>query len=112
MSAPDLSRRLELQARVGVPDGAGGLSESWETLGVLWAAMDRRTGRETAAPGGPVGLTRWRITVRGARVGSPARPVPGQRFREGARCFAIRAVGEADPRGRYLLCDADEEVAA
>ncbi|MEM1004270.1 MAG: head-tail adaptor protein, partial [Pseudomonadota bacterium] len=44
--------------------------------------------------------------------GSSMRPAPDQRFREGARQFVIRAVAERDPRGQYLTCFADEEVAA
>ena len=53
----------------------------------------------------------YRIVVRAAPMGSDARPRPDQRFREGARVFAIRAVAEEDAAGRYLVCFADEEVA-
>jgi len=35
MSAPVLSRRLVLEAPVRVPDGAGGVIESWASLGTL-----------------------------------------------------------------------------
>ena len=40
------------------------------------------------------------------------RPVPGQRLRDGARIFAIRAVAERDGDGRYLTCFTQEEVVA
>ena len=53
-----------------------------------------------------------RTSRRAAPVGSPQRPKPAQRFREGARLYAIRAVAEQDSRGRYLVCFADEEVTA
>ena len=43
--------------------------------------------------------------------GCEARPRPGQRFREDARVWRIRAVAEAYPAGRYLTCFAEEEVA-
>lgn len=45
-----------------------------------------------------------RVTVRAV-----ARPKPGQRFREGSRVFAILAVAERDPAGRYLTCFCREE---
>ena len=52
----------------------------------------------------------YRVTVRGAPVGSPSRPKAGQRFREGTRLFLIQAVTERDQFGRYLTCFAREEV--
>ena len=52
----------------------------------------------------------YRITVRSAPPGSPARPEPDQRFVEGARVFRIQAVKEHDPGGRFLTCRAIEEV--
>lgn len=112
MSAPRLTRRLVLEAPVRVSDGAGGFTENWAQLGTLWAQMQARTGRERAEAGAPVSQMRYRIVVRGAPVGSAQRPAPDQRFRDGARLFAIRAVSEHDADGRYLVCFADEEVAA
>jgi len=50
--------------------------------------------------------------VRGAPVGHSTRPRAGQRFVETGRIFHIEAVAERDPRGRYLTCFAEEEVAA
>ena len=112
MSAPVLSRRLVLETPVRVPDGAGGVIESWASLGTLWAEVRPRTGRERAQAGEPVSTMGYRIVVRGAAVGSVQRPAPEQRFRDGARLYLIRAVAEQDPAGRYLTCFVDEEVAA
>lgn len=112
MSLPVLSRRLVLEAPARLPDGAGGAIESWSTLGELWADLRPRTGRERAEAGEPVSTMSYRIVVRGAPVGSVQRPKPEQRFRDGARLYLIRAVAEHDPAGRYLVCFADEEVAA
>jgi head-tail adaptor len=110
MKAPDLNRALVLEGAQRVSDGAGGYSESWAALGVLWAAFSPGTGRDI--PGVEVTLASvpYRITVRAAPYGSPSRPKPEQRFREGARVFSILAVTEADPDGRYLTCFAREEV--
>ncbi|WP_206076994.1 head-tail adaptor protein [Palleronia sediminis] len=106
-----LSRRLVLEMRVRVPDGAGGFAEDWAGLGILWAAMRPGSARRVGADEMSLSRVGWRITVRGAPVGSPARPVAGQRFREGGRVFAIRAVREADAAGEHLTCFAEEETA-
>ena len=95
MTAPRLNRALVLERPARVPDGAGGFSEAWEALGSLWAEV-----------------TAYRVVVRAAPEGSSMRPAAGQRFRDGARVYAIRAVAERDPGGRFLICFCDEEVAA
>lgn len=112
MSLPHLSRRLVLEAPQRVPDGAGGFADNWITLGEVWAEVRARTGRERAESGVPVSAVAYRIVVRGAPHGTPARPKPEQRFRDGERLFVIQAVADRDPEGRYLICFADEEVVA
>lgn len=111
MSVPVLDRKLVLESALPVADGAGGFSESWTALGTLWAAVEARAGRERGAAGGSVSVARYRITVRAVPVGMASRPRPGQRFRDGTRTFAIRAVSEADSAGRYLVCQTEEEAA-
>jgi head-tail adaptor len=111
MKSPRLNRRLVLEAQERLPDGAGGFVASWAEIGVLWAEVGPRTGNDRAEPGGTVAHVGYQIVVRAAPFGSPARPVPGQRLREGMRSFAIRAVADHDTEGRYLTCFADEEVA-
>lgn len=109
MSAPRLARQLTLEDRQRVPDGAGGYAEAWVPLGTLWAAVDARSGRAVAGPAGQQSRLGLRITVRAAAEGSPARPVPGQRLREGARVFAVHAVGESRAGALYLDLHAEEE---
>lgn len=106
--APELARRLVLEAAARTPDGAGGAALAWTALGTLWGAV---------APLPPVGAgaegtrdRRVRVTLRGAPEGSPRRPAPGQRLREGARAWIIEAVEEADPLGRHLVALAREEA--
>ncbi|GAA6149551.1 head-tail adaptor protein [Pseudooceanicola nitratireducens] len=110
--SPRLNRLLVLEDRQRQPDGSGGYSEAWVALGEIWADVSARTGRGTDL--GPLATARtgYRIVVRGAPVGTPSRPVAGQRFREGPRLFRIEAVAERDSEGRYLICFAHEEVAA
>ncbi|MEO9576000.1 MAG: head-tail adaptor protein [Tateyamaria sp.] len=110
MSVPRLNRRLTLESPGRVPDGAGGFEQSWTALGDLWAQLKARTGRETQVAAAALSTVPYTIVVRAAPVGDPQRPVPEQRFRDGARVFHIRSVAEADPEGRYLTCIADEEV--
>ncbi|MFK7877432.1 MAG: head-tail adaptor protein [Paracoccaceae bacterium] len=112
MSLPRLNRRLSLQAPEIVPDGAGGFSQTWQTLGTLWGEVTPRTGREVAINGAPVSAVSYKITVRGAPADSRRRPQPQHRLRDGARIFKVRAVTERDPNGFYLTCYADEEVIA
>lgn len=111
MSAPQLNRRLTLEAPVRLPDGAGGFTAGWEVLGTLWAAIAPGTGREAAAVGAALSRVVLRITVRAAPVGAPSRPRAEQRFREGARIYTIVSVTEAEAQGRYLTCIAQEEMA-
>ena len=91
-------------------DGAGGFNRTWAEVGVLWAEVSARTGRETAESGAPISRMSYKIVVRGAPYGASDRPEPQQRFRDGAHVFTIHAVAERDPEGRYLTCFADEEL--
>nr|WP_168713268.1 head-tail adaptor protein [Cochlodiniinecator piscidefendens] len=107
-----LSRKLALEEAIYTPDGAGGFSESWSELGVLWADVRAGTGREKAGANLTLATVPYRITVRGAPEGAPSRPKPDQRFREGDRIYRIIAVSDRYPDQRYLICFAKEEVAA
>ncbi len=110
MNTPNLSQALILEAPVQLHDGAGGYTQSWAALGTLWAEITARTGREAAASAAPTSRVSFKIVVRGAPWGTPERPKPQQRFRDGTRVFTIQAVAERDPEGRYLTCFAEEEI--
>jgi head-tail adaptor len=109
MTPPRLNRRLVLEAVTRVPDGAGGFAEAWVGRGAVWAEMVPGGGREVVEGGADLARVPWRITLRAAPEGSPQRPRPGERLREGARVFAVLAVAERDPEGRYLTLAAREE---
>ena len=112
MSAPRLTRPLQLQALQTTGDGAGGFAHSWASLGTLWAELRAGSGREVAGEDVVFSTTAYRITVRAAEVGSPTRPKPDQRFRDGSRIFTILSVAERGPDARYLICTTREEVPA
>ena len=109
---PNLTRKLDLQTRERVTDNAGGFSDTWVTLGTLWAEVTARTGRLGSDDAAPVSTVGYRIVVRAAAPGDPARPRPGQRLTEGARRFAITAVADWGSGGRFLVVFAEEEVTA
>lgn len=112
MSAPNLNRLLVLEQATRVPDGAGGFTSIWAELCNHWGEVTSGAGRQTAGEEVFVAQVPYRITLRGAPFGAPARPRPEQRLRDGARIFTILAVAERDADGRYLVCFAREEVPA
>ncbi|WP_370241323.1 head-tail adaptor protein [Pararhodobacter marinus] len=107
-----LNRPMVLEEAVTTPDGAGGYSQSWSGLGTLWCELRAGSASERRGLIAPEGRMLFRIYLRAARQGSPQRPRPDQRLREGARVFTILAVSEADASGAYLVCHAREEVPA
>jgi SPP1 family predicted phage head-tail adaptor len=110
MRTPVLNRKLALESPVTTPDGSGGFTESWLLEGTIWADVQPGSGRELAGIEVNVSAVNYFITVRGAEVGSPQRPKPGQRLTEDTRVFQILAVTEADAEARFLKCYALEEV--
>jgi len=107
-----LNRPMVLEDPVTTPDGAGGYTGSWAALGTLWAEVRPGSGTERRGAIAPEGRMTFRIYLRAAPQGSPQRPRPDQRLREGSRVFTILAVSEIDPQGTYLVCHAREEVPA
>lgn len=112
MSTPLLNRKLVLEHAVQTADGAGGFSENWVALGVLWAEITAGAGSEKAGEFITVSSVPYRITVRSAPVGAQSRPKPDQRFRDGTRLFRIKAVTEMDAQAHYLTCFSYEEEAS
>jgi head-tail adaptor len=110
MSAIRLNRALFLEAPEQQADGMGGYVLTWQAVGQLWAEVLPGSGREVGGEEMLLASVPYRITVRGAPEGTSLRPVPGQRFRDGARVFDILAVTEREPDGRYLRCFVREEV--
>lgn len=110
MTTVHLNRRLQLQRPQRVEDGAGGFAVAWEDVGTLWAEVIPGQGRDRDGEEVTLASVPYRIHVRGAPQGSARRPLPGQRFRDGGRVFAIHAVTERDGTGLYLTCFAREET--
>lgn len=98
-----LRHRLTLEAPQTVPDGAGGSTNTWAELAILWAEIRASTGFEREAADRTTATVSHTITIR-ARTDI----APEQRFRKGARVFLIRAVFDPTGRGRFLTCLCDE----
>lgn len=112
MGAPKLNRKLALQSPQRMPDGAGGWSVTWATLGHLWGEVRSSRGGTLTVATLDVARVPLTITVRAAPVGDDRRPRPDQRLIDGPRVYRIVAVRDADADARYLLCIAEEEIAA
>lgn len=107
-----LNRPLVLEEVTATADGAGGYATTWTALGTLWAEVRPGSGTERRGTIAPEGRMSFRVFLRAAAQGSPQRPRPDQRLRDGTRIFTILAVSEADPQGLFLVCYAREEVPA
>ena len=107
-----LNKELTLESPALNPDGAGGWVQTWVVQGTLWTQVIAASAREKATNLATRSTVRYNILVRGAPEGAPSRPRPEQRFTDGARIWRITAVKEADTRGLYLICHAEEEVAS
>jgi SPP1 family predicted phage head-tail adaptor len=98
-----MSRRLLLEAPVDVPDGAGGLTRTYETVAAVWARVEWLSGEERWRAGRPEQAVSHRITLRW-RAGIDA----GQRLRDAGQIFDIRAAGDPDGGRRRLVCLVEE----
>ena len=112
MSVPRLNRRLILESPYRVSDSAGGFTQDWVPIGVIWGDVRSRTGKQNASAGAPVSSVAYKIIVRAEPPGHSGRPLPEQRLRDGSRVFNLTAITEYDADGRYLACFADEEIVA
>lgn len=101
-------RKLVLEARTSVDDGAGGVVEAWAPVATHWAALRPRSGRERFSAGRQFAVVSHVARIRHVEIGDMRRPAPDQRFREGERIFEIRGVTEADDLRRELICWLDE----
>lgn len=98
-----MRRRLVLEAPVETPDGLGGTQQRFRRIAALWAQLEWLAGAERWREGRPEQVGTHRITLRW-RHGLDA----SQRFRDGDRLYAIRALGDPDGSRRRLICLAEE----
>jgi len=98
----DLNRRLVLEAPVETPDGAGGVTRTYQTVTTLWAQVTPvRAGADVSADSLGAAVTH-RIIIRAPRTLTTL-----HRWRDGARTFRIIAYRESADR-RFVAVEAEE----
>lgn len=99
-----LRSELSLQEATQTPDGAGGFTESWTEVAVVFAEVEPLAARDRFGAGQTLEEVSHRITLR-------HRPDlrSGMRFVRGGRRFMIATVYDPDESGRYLVCRVREE---
>lgn len=110
MAEPVLNSLLVLEEPLRVADGAGGYTQTWSVLGELWGEVVARGAVDGDIAAGPISRMRYRVTLRGAPEGDPARPKVGQRLRQGGRIFMVDGVADRASGAAYLTVWASEEV--
>lgn len=94
-----MRHRVDLQAPVRTPDGAGGATETWSTIASVWASI-RSTGASEAviadARRGRISHDIW--------IRHRADVTPGMRLAQGLRVFEILGVIDVGERHRRLRC--------
>ncbi|MBM3529052.1 MAG: head-tail adaptor protein [Alphaproteobacteria bacterium] len=98
-----LNRRLALEAPVETPDGAGGVTRTYETAATLWASVEAVAARGAVEAGALGANVTHRIRIRF----SPDITVR-HRFRDGARVYRIASLRVRDRR--FVDIDAEERT--
>jgi SPP1 family predicted phage head-tail adaptor len=97
-----LDRRLVLEAPVETPDGAGGVTRTYQAVTTVWAqVMPVRAVADVSADSLAADVTH-RIVVR-----APRTVTTSHRFRDGARIFRVVAYRESTDR-RFVEIEAEE----
>ena len=89
-SPADLDKRITLQAKTRVPDGAAGFTETWTDLGTIWAAIWPASANEMTQANSTTMVISHRIRIRYRSVLRPS-----WRVKFGAQYFSI--VGITSP---------------
>jgi SPP1 family predicted phage head-tail adaptor len=106
MSDPGkLNRRLVLEAPAIMPDGAGGVIRTYQTLATLWAALAPISVREDVLADGLGDTATHRVGIR-----SGPEVTTRHRFRLGARVFDVIAIRDRDDKGCFLDIDVRERT--
>lgn len=103
IDAGQLTARLDLESRVELTDGQGGVTVSHAVEATLWARIEPVTAVEEELGHVDRQAVTHRVWIRHRQGVNP-----GMRFRKGGRIFEIRTVHDPDERGRYLVAQVTE----
>ena len=98
-----LRRRLTLEAPVRSGDEAAAATQTWTSLGGVWAAVIPRAGREIVTADGQAARVSHQIEVRWRNDVTAA-----MRFRDGITLYTIHALHDRDAHRRRLVCLVEE----
>lgn len=98
-----MRHRITVEAPIRVPDGSGGVIESWTPVATLWARIVDRAGNEAFSADGITGRLTHDITLR-------PHPdlVPRNRIRLAARVFHILAISTSGEPVDRITCLCEE----
>lgn len=99
-----LRTELALEKAEGMPDGAGGHTESWIEIATVLAHVEPVSARAFFGADQRMKAVTHRITMR-----SRADVAPGMRFRRQGRHFHVLTTHDPDETGRYVVCTARED---
>jgi len=90
---------LALEQATPTPDGAGGFTETWTEVALVFARIEPLAARDRFGAAQTLEDVTHRITIR-------QRPdvASGKRLTRGERTFAILTAHDPDETGRYLVC--------
>lgn len=98
-----LKARLLLETPEDLPDGQGGVSESWTPMAGLWGRIEPLQARPGEEAGAAIAVITHRVTIR-----HRTDVVHAMRFVHRGRHLVIRALRDPDETRRYLICDCEE----
>jgi SPP1 family predicted phage head-tail adaptor len=101
----ELNHRLVLEAPVEAPDGAGGVTRSYQSVATLWAAVAPVSARGDVSAADLGATVTHRVVV---RAGPDI--TTRHRLRDGARVLRIVALKDRDGSGRFVEIHAEERV--
>lgn len=101
-----LNRRLVLEEPTDLTDDQAGNTPAFMPVVEVWALAEPLAAESAERAGAVESEARWRLTVR-----ADARITPACRFTDGPTVFDIVTVRDADGTGRYLICEALQEIA-
>ena len=100
-----LRTELVLEAASLTPDGAGGYSESWGEVALLFALLEPLRANRRFAAAQFLEEVSHRATLR-----FRSDVTAGMRMRKGNRVFRIITVHDPDETGRFLVCLMQEDL--
>ncbi|MGH6922551.1 MAG: phage head closure protein [Propylenella sp.] len=106
-TAGRLRLRLALEKATPMLDGAGGATLAWSSVATVSADVVPLKAEERTVGEGFSDVVSHRIVIR-----HRSDALPGDRFRLGARVFAIKGVTDPEEDGRWLVCLCGEEGVA